>query len=1325
VLDGLTITDGNTMGDGGGICGNGTDATITNCVITNNHADGYGGGVSNCNGTITKCTISDNSANYGGGIYGGSLTIIDCIFIGNVSQSSGGAWDSPSNSRLINCLFSGNRTGGAGGAIFCPCTSIEMINCTVTGNVAEGEGFYRGGGICGDDDTDMFLTNCIFWGNRDFDGMIETSQIWQDYVSQTRVNHCCVQGWTGILGGSDNHGNNPRFVDPDGADNIAGTLDDNLRLQANSYCVNAGDNDAVPPSVLTDLDGNQRIFDGVVDQGAYENASTEPPQIAHWKLDESGGDIAEDSAWNHDGKLQGDLIWRPQCGRIAGALEFDGQGDYVNCGNDSNFNITGAITLAAWIKTESSSGKKTILAKHDDAWRIRIQNGNFEMVLPGLSSEQWFTVSGSAVNDNRWHHVLGVYDGHSIASVYIDGSLDDSREAAGSLNTNDEDVCIGRNSLLPERDFVGRIDDVQVYDYALTDDEIADLAHTPTIYHVDAAATGEKNGFCWSDAFVVLQSALAAAESGDQIWMAAGSYLPDYDLNTGSHTGDRHASFRLQNDIVIQGGYAGYGAADPYERDIKKYETILSGDLMGNDTPGLSPENLLTDSSRSDNSWTVILASGVNRSTVLDGCTVYGGQADIKYSDEGYGGGIYMEWGNPTLKNCTFHANAAADSGGGILNDCGLPLLINCCFEGNYCGWSGGGLCNNSGSPTLQGCRFENNYAGTGAGLYNLTSSVLTLDRCTFNSNVTTYRGGGIMIYEYGGQTILNNCLLTGNQAPEGGAIGCDAEDIGTLILNNCTIAENEAENTGGGIFSRYGGLAINNCIFWANADSTGYTETAQIHVPYPAPNYTCVQGWTGQWPGVGNIDADPCFVEPGYWDANGLWVEGDYHLLPDSPCIDAGDPDNMAGPDETDLDGNPRVIGGRIDMGACEFFGPLYYVDDDAPNDPGPGDPQVSDPLENGTAAHPFDTIQEGINVAIEGYTVLVRQGSYSEPGTSNCIDFLGKNITLTSEDPTDWDIIDNTVIRSYVQFSGTEDPNCKFTGFKIRNLEGAIYGNHTHATISHCNISGNGPCGATVIKDCDGIISNCLITDNTTFFYCGVYPVVFGCNGLIKNCTIANNESGLSVGTATIKNCIIYNNAGSQLDVGDSETLNISYCNLQGGLEGITGGGIVNRGPGNIDTDPRFVRAGYWEGDPLELIEGDYHLRSEGWRWNTEGKSWTYDYITSRCIDAGNPGSPLDNELMSVPRDPDNTWGVNLRINMGAYGGTGQAGMPPYDWSLPADLNNDGIVNYLDFAHQTQDWQATAPEQPGDQNRDGVVNKIDLAALAQNWLQVTVWVE
>ena len=68
----------------------------------------------------------------------------------------------------------------------------------------------------------------------------------------------------------------------------------------------------------------------------------------------------------------------------------------------------------------------------------------------------------------------------------------------------------------------------------------------------------------------------------------------------------------------------------------------------------------------------------------------------------------------------------------------------------------------------------------------------------------------------------------------------------------------------------------------------------------------------------------DPCFVDPGYWDTNGVWFDGDYHLLADSPCIDAGDPNYVAEPNETDLDGQPRVIGGRIDMGAFEYSPPI-----------------------------------------------------------------------------------------------------------------------------------------------------------------------------------------------------------------------------------------------------------------------------------------------------------------------------------------------------------------------------------------------------------------
>ena len=360
-------------------------------------------------------------------------------------------------------------------------------------------------------------------------------------------------------------------------------------------------------------------------------------------------------------------------------------------------------------------------------------------------------------------------------------------------------------------------------------------------------------------------------------------------------------------------------------------------------------------------------------------------------------------------------------------------------------------------------------------------------------------------------------------------------------------------------------------------------------------------------------------------------------------------------------------------------------YVDDDAPDDPGPGRRLVSDPLEDGSRAHPFDSIQEAIDVAPDRLTVLVQPGQYltSDPWVHQSISFLGKNIVLSSVEPANPEIVRDTVIRGTVLFSGTEDPNCTLAGFKIHSLGyGGIAGNHTRATISHCIISGNGPCGGTVMQDCDGTISNCLITDNSTFFSCGTFPVVSGCNGLIRNCTIANNIAGISVGNARIENCIIYNNEGPQIGVSGGGTASISYSDIQGGRNGITGEGAVDWGLGNTDIDPGFVRLGYWVSEPLELIEGDYHLRSEGWRWYQEGKSWTYDYMTSPCVDAGNPGTPLGEELMAVPRDPDNEFAVNVHINMGAYGGTVQASMPPRGWALLSDLNNDGTVDSLDLS-------------------------------------------
>jgi hypothetical protein len=267
-----------------------------------------------------------------------------------------------------------------------------------------------------------------------------------------------------------------------------------------------------------------------------------------------------------------------------------------------------------------------------------------------------------------------------------------------------------------------------------------------------------------------------------------------------------------------------------------------------------------------------------------------------------------------------------------------------------------------------------------------------------------------------------------------------------------------------------------------------------------------------------------------------------------------------------------------------------------------------------------------------------------------------------------------------------------------------------------------------------CDGTISNCLITDNFTIFLCGAYPVVFGCHGLIKNCTIANNSTNIGVldgGTTTIDNCIIYANGDpndpntSQIGIASGGTLNISYSNVEGGLTGIYNDGEVNWGPGNIDIDPCFVRLGYWQVGAwfCQLFDGDYHLMSEGWRWDADIGRWTYDDVTSRSIDAGNPGSPLGDELMSVPSDPNNEWAINLRVNMGTYGGTAEASLAPHGWALRCDLNNDGTTNRLDLKALVEDWLRSGSELPGDLSHDDLVNGIDFALLAGEWEQTTEW--
>jgi len=220
------------------------------------------------------------------------------------------------------------------------------------------------------------------------------------------------------------------------------------------------------------------------------------------------------------------------------------------------------------------------------------------------------------------------------------------------------------------------------------------------------------------------------------------------------------------------------------------------------------------------------------------------------------------------------------------------------------------------------GCRISGLTITNGAGWrdgggFSLSSASPTISNCFISRNISYHDsrlmgGTGINCY-LSSNPIIKNCVISGNTASYcGGAIGCLI--YCSPIITNCTITGNRAYLGGGGISSIYSNPTITNCILWENSSPDGneiYSENSQIDI-----TYSDIQGG---WAGQGNINLDPCFIVPGYWDGL-LWVDGDYHLPPSSPCINAGDPYHIAEPNETDLDGQPRIFLGRVDIGADEF---------------------------------------------------------------------------------------------------------------------------------------------------------------------------------------------------------------------------------------------------------------------------------------------------------------------------------------------------------------------------------------------------------------------
>ena len=303
-------------------------------------------------------------------------------------------------------------------------------------------------------------------------------------------------------------------------------------------------------------------------------------------------------------------------------------------------------------------------------------------------------------------------------------------------------------------------------------------------------------------------------------------------------------------------------------------------------------------------------------------------------------------------------------------------------------------------------------------------------------------------------------------------------------------------------------------------------------------------------------------------------------------------------------------------------------YVDDNAPGDP----------LENGSSNHPFDSIQEAIDVAPKGATVFVRTGTYAED-----IDLLGKSIHLTGLDPnspsalTAFPVITGTGSGPIIRFASGEDPNCRVSGLVFSHPKPL-------------------PAYALFCSKASPSIDHCLIVGNRTSASNRAAVTCLNSQALFDHCTFADNLTGpqsaalvLVDSNVTITHSILWGNTPQDLLLTGTSQPSITYSDLTGEWPGL----------GHIDDDPLFARSGYWADpeDPNVMMDsvdpravwmsGDYHPRSQAGRWEDKTKTWVQDDVTSPCIDAGDPARPVGYE--SVPNG-----GL---VNLGVYGGTAQA--------------------------------------------------------------------
>lgn len=342
--------------------------------------------------------------------------------------------------------------------------------------------------------------------------------------------------------------------------------------------------------------------------------------------------------------------------------------------------------------------------------------------------------------------------------------------------------------------------------------------------------------------------------------------------------------------------------------------------------------------------------------------------------------GFYFENGETaaTVVDGFTITNAGGFTGGASVCMFGSsPTIRNCVMRNNVAYWDGAGLfCDLESSPVFENCDFIHNSSEISGGAISIWGGNPLFTNCLFVENSALAWGGAI--YAYGGSPVFRYCVIAGNYANAGAAFWFDST-IHPQILG-CIVIDNTAGSSVSGVYAnRSLDLTIENSIFWGNTaivNSTNHKTidiagqmagtTARIAycdiqdlataVDYD-PLYTTVEGL---------IDADPLFVQNGSFTETGDYIPGDWHLQKASPCINTGNPAYVAVSGETDIDGEARVMNGRIEIGVDEVEMAIAAKIDITPeklNIPGKGFVMAMIRLPQGYAVQDIDAASIRLN--------------------------------------------------------------------------------------------------------------------------------------------------------------------------------------------------------------------------------------------------------------------------------------------------------------------------------------------------------------------------